>query len=112
MYVVLATSEALTFEYVPSVVPRAIQDSATDAGATPVPESEIAAGEFEAFLVTVGPPVTPPRGNRIEGHDEHRCLIRCELGSRTHTARAGAGARRAHRGDGLICIPSICEDNA
>ena len=72
MYVVPATSEVLTFEYVPCVVPRywlypamsgevlALQDSATAAGATPVPESEIATGEFDALLVTVSPPVTAP----------------------------------------------------
>ncbi len=72
VYVVPATSEVLTFEYDPSVVPRyslypamsgevlAIQDSATDAGTTPVPESEIAAGEFDALLVTVSAPVTTP----------------------------------------------------
>ena len=72
VYVVPATSEVLIFKYVPSVVPRyslypamsdevlAIQDSATDAGTTPVPESKIAAGEFDASLVTVSAPVTPP----------------------------------------------------
>ena len=38
----------------------AVQDSATDAGATPVPESEIVAGEFVALLVTVTVPLTPP----------------------------------------------------
>jgi hypothetical protein len=72
VYVVPATSEVLIFEYVPSIVPRyslypamsdevlAVHDNATDAGATPVPESEIAAGEFDALLVTVSAPVTPP----------------------------------------------------
>ncbi len=72
MYVIPATSEVFTFEYVPTEVPRyslypamsgevlAIQDSATDAGATPVPESEIAAGEFDPLLVTVSAPATPP----------------------------------------------------
>ena len=38
----------------------AIQESATDAGATPVPESEIVAGEFAALLVTVTVPVAVP----------------------------------------------------
>jgi hypothetical protein len=38
----------------------AIQESATEAGATPVPESEIVAGEFAALLVTVTVPVAVP----------------------------------------------------
>jgi hypothetical protein len=38
----------------------ALQERATDSGATPVPESEIAAGEFDALLVTVSAPVTTP----------------------------------------------------
>lgn len=38
----------------------AIQESATDADPTPVPESEIVAGEFAALLATVTVPVTAP----------------------------------------------------
>jgi hypothetical protein len=72
VYVVPATSEVLTFEYVPSVVPRyslyptmseevlAVQDRATDSGVTPVPESEIVAGEFVALLATVTVPLSAP----------------------------------------------------
>ena len=72
VYVVPATGEDVSFEYDPGVVPRyslyptmsdevlAVQESATDAGATPVPESEIVAGEFVALLVTVSAPVTAP----------------------------------------------------
>jgi hypothetical protein len=72
VYVVPATGDALSFEYDPSVVPRyslyptmsdellAAQDRATDSGATPVPESEIVAGEFVALLATVTVPLTTP----------------------------------------------------
>ena len=67
-----ASGDEVSLEYDPSVVPRyslyptmsgevlAIQESATDAGATPVPESEIAAGEFAALLVTATVPVAVP----------------------------------------------------
>ena len=67
-----ASGDEVSFEYDPSVVPRyslyptmsdevlAAQESATDAGATPVPESEIVAGEFAALLVTVTVPVAVP----------------------------------------------------
>ena len=72
VYVVPATGDDVSFEYDPGVVPRyslyptmsdevlAVQESATDAGATPVPESEIVAGEFVALLVTTTVPVTAP----------------------------------------------------
>ena len=72
VYVVAATGEEVSFEYDPGVVPRyslyptmsddvlAVQERATDAGATPVPESEIVAGEFVALLVTVTVPVAAP----------------------------------------------------
>lgn len=67
-----ASGDEVSLEYDPSVVPRyslypttsgevlAIQESATDAGATPVPESEIVVGEFAALLVTVTVPVAVP----------------------------------------------------
>jgi hypothetical protein len=38
----------------------ALQESATDSGATPVPESEIVAGEFVALLAIVTAPLTTP----------------------------------------------------
>ena len=38
----------------------ALQESATAAGATPVPEIEIVAGEFAALLATVTVPVDAP----------------------------------------------------
>jgi hypothetical protein len=72
VYVVPATGDELSFEYEPSVVPRyslyptmaeealAAQDKATDSGATPVPESEIVAGEFVALLTTVTVPLAAP----------------------------------------------------
>jgi hypothetical protein len=72
VYVVPATGDAFSFEYAPSVVPRyslyptmseeelAAQDRATDSGATPVPESEIVAGEFVALLPIVTVPLTTP----------------------------------------------------
>ena len=68
----------------------AIQDSSTDAGATPVPESEIVAGEFVALLVTVTVPLTLPGVAGSKVTTERRGLIWCERGSRAHAARAEA----------------------